>query len=199
MINDETTYIGMLLPKEKGIRYITIPENGQFEKNGKILKTFYRTEDRVIKLLAAGNRYHLENSPYPAYIKICSSSPQQENPNHKAGFVPDKESFFLLGNWTYLYENGRWLLGYGGKIYEISRPGFSVFIPDKDSTPAPLDNKLSFAVIGETGNLEFNQGLTSGWDTWKSLPKKVNEKGETIYVFRGTELIKTIKPKKLEL
>ena len=89
-------------------------------------------------------------------------------------------------------------LGYEGKIYEISNPEFSVFVPDKDHTPSPLDKGLSFAVIGETGKLEFTPEIVNGWDTWKSLPKRVSEKGKTVYVFRKTQLIKVIKPKKLE-
>ena len=62
----------------------------------------------------------------------------------------------------------------------------------------PLDKGLSFAVIGETGKLEFTPEIVNGWDTWKSLPKRVSEKGKTVYVFRKTQLIKVIKPKKLE-
>ena len=53
-------------------------------------------------------------------------------------------------------------------------------------------------VIGETGKLEFTPEIVNGWDTWKSLPKRVSEKGKTVYVFRKTQLIKVIKPKKLE-
>lgn len=53
MTNDENTYIGMSLPE--GIRYITVFEKGDFENCGRILRTFYRTEDRVRKLLALGN------------------------------------------------------------------------------------------------------------------------------------------------
>ena len=103
-----------------------------------------------------------------------------------------------MADGTYLYENGRWFLGYGGKIYGISNPEFSVFVPDKDNTPSPLDNGLSFAVISETGKLEFTPEIVNGWDTWKSLPKRVSEKWKTVYVFRKTQLIKVIKPKKLE-
>ena len=47
MTNDENTYIGMSLPE--GIRYITVFEKGDFENCGRILRTFYRTEDRVRK------------------------------------------------------------------------------------------------------------------------------------------------------
>lgn len=57
MTNDENTYIGMSLPE--GIRYITVFEKGDFENCGRILRTFYRTEDRVRKLLALGNLLHL--------------------------------------------------------------------------------------------------------------------------------------------
>lgn len=45
MTNDENTYIGMSLPE--GIRYITVFEKGEFENCGRMLRTFYRTEDRV--------------------------------------------------------------------------------------------------------------------------------------------------------
>ena len=170
MTNDENTYIGMSLPE--GIRYITVFEKGDFENCGRILRTFYRTEDRVRKLLALGNLLHLGGS--------LSSN---EN----------KTSCWPLNN-----GNPRWFLGYEGKIYEISNPEFSVFVPDKDHTPSPLDKGLSFAVIGETGKLEFTPEIVNGWDTWKSLPKRVSEKGKTVYVFRKTQLIKVIKPKKLE-
>lgn len=60
MTNDENTYIGMSLPE--GIRYITVFEKGDFENCGRILRTFYRTEDRVRKLLALGNLLHLGGS-----------------------------------------------------------------------------------------------------------------------------------------
>ena len=75
---------------------------------------------------------------------------------------------------------------------------FQLVSTDKDHTPSPLDKGLSFAVIGETGKLEFTPEIVNGWDTWKSLPKRVSEKGKTVYVFRKTQLIKVIKPKKLE-
>ena len=60
MTNDENTYIGMSLPE--GIRYITVFEKGDFENCGRILRTFYHTEDRVRKLLALGNLLHLGGS-----------------------------------------------------------------------------------------------------------------------------------------
>ena len=196
MTNGESTYIGMSLPE--GIRYITVFEKGDFENCGRILRTFYSTEDRVKKLLALGNRFHLEGSLSSNENKKSCWPLNNENPIHEAKEISGKEKFFLLGDWTYLYENGRWLLGYGGKIYEISHPEFSVFVPDKDHTPSPLDKGLSFAVIGETGKLEFTPEIVNGWDTWKSLPKRVSEKGKPVYVFRKTQLIKVIKPKKLE-
>lgn len=52
MTNDENTYIGMSLPE--GIRYITVFEKGNFENCGRILRTFYRTEDRVKKTARFG-------------------------------------------------------------------------------------------------------------------------------------------------
>lgn len=194
MTNDENTYIGMSLPE--GIRYITIFKKGDFENCGRILRTFYRTEDRVRKLLALGNLLHLGGSLTSNENKTSCWPLNNGNPIHEAKEISGKEKFFLLGDWTYLYENGRWFLGYEGKIYEISNPEFSVFVPDKDHTPSTLDKGLSFAVIGETGKLEFNPEIVNGWDTWKSLPKRVSEKGKTVYVFRKTQLIKVIKPKK---
>ena len=162
----------MSLPE--GIRYITIFEKGDFENCGRILRTFYRTEDRVRKLLALGNLLHLGGSLTSNENKTSCWPLNNGNPIHEAKEISGKEKFFLLGDWTYLYENGRWFLGYEGKIYEISN------------------------VIGETGKLEFNPEIVNGWDTWKSLPKRVSEKGKTVYVFRKTQLIKVIKPKKLE-
>ena len=145
-----------------------------------------------------GNLLHLGGSLSSNENKTSCWPLNNGNPIHEAKEISGKEKFFLLGDWTYLYESGRWFLGYGGKIYEISNPEFSVFIPDKDHTPTPLDNGLSFAVIGETGKLEFTPGMVTGWDTWKSLSQRVNEKGKPVYVFRKTQLIKVIKPKKQE-
>ena len=193
MTNDENTYIGMSLPE--GIRYITVFEKGDFENCGRILRTFYRTEDRVRKLLTLGNLLHLGGSLSSNENKTSCWPLNNGNPIHEAKEISGKEKFFLLGDWTYLYENGRWFLGYEGKIYEINNPEFSVFVPDKDHTPSPLDKGLSFAVIGETGKLEFTPEIVNGWDTWKSLPKRVSEKGKTVYVFRKTQLIKVIKRK----
>ena len=184
MTNDENTYIGISLPE--GIRYITVFEKGDFENCGRILRTFYRTENRVRKLLALGNLLHLGGSLSSNENKTSCWHLNNGNPIHEAKEISGKEKFFLLGDWTYLYENGRWFLGYEGKIY------------DKDHTPSPLDNGLSFAVIGETGKLEFTPEIINGWDTWKSLHKRVSERGKTVYVFRKTQLIKVIKPKKLE-
>lgn len=56
MTNDENTYRNV--PAE-GIRYITVFEKGDFENCGRILRTFYRTEDKLRKLLALGNLLHL--------------------------------------------------------------------------------------------------------------------------------------------
>lgn len=150
------------------------------------------------KLLALGNLLHLGGSLSSNENKTSCWPLNNGNPIHEAKEISGKEKFFLLGDWTYLYENGRWFLGYEGKIYEISNPEFSVFVPDKDHTPSPLDKGLSFAVIGETGKLEFTPEIVNGWDTWKRLPKRVSEKGKTVYIFRKTQLIKVIKPKKLE-
>ena len=62
-------------------------------------------------------------------------------PFHEAKEISGKEKFFLLGAWTYLYENGRWFLGYEGKIYEISNPEFSVFVPRQRTIRLPLWTK----------------------------------------------------------
>ena len=53
-------------------------------------------------------------------------------------------------------------------------------------------------LMGQIMGVIFNPEIVNGWDTWKSLPKRVSEKGKTVYVFRKTQLIKVIKPKKLE-
>ena len=150
------------------------------------------------KLLALGNLLHLGGGLSSNENKTSCWPLNNGNPIHKAKEISGKEKFFLLGDWTYLYENGRWFLGYEGKIYEISNPEFSVFVTDKDHTPSPLDKGLYFAVIDETGKLEFTPEIVNGWDTWKSLPQRVSEKGKTVYVFRKTQLIKVIKPKKLK-
>ncbi len=76
------------------------------------------------------------------------------------------------------------------KIYEISNPEFSVFVPDKDHTPSPLDKGLSFAVIGETGKLEFTRKLSTDGIPGKAFPKE-SVKRKTVYVFRKTQLIKS--------
>ena len=113
MTNDENTYIGMSLPE--GIRYITVFEKGDFENCGRILRTFYRTEDRVRKLLALGNLLHLGGSLSSNENKTSCWPLNNGNPIHEAKEISGKEKFFLLGDWTYLYENGRWFLGYEGK------------------------------------------------------------------------------------
>ena len=110
MTNDENTYIGMSLPE--GIRYITVFEKGDFENCGRILRTFYRTEDRVRKLLALGNLLHLGGSLSSNENKTNCWPLNNGNPIHEAKEISGKEKFFLLGDWTYLYENGRWFLGY---------------------------------------------------------------------------------------
>jgi hypothetical protein len=106
MTNDENTYIGMSLPE--GIRYITVFERGDFENCGRILRTFYRTEDRVRKLLALGNLLHLGGSLSSNENKTSCWPLNNGNPIHEAKEISGKEKFFLLGDWTYLYENGRW-------------------------------------------------------------------------------------------
>ena len=115
MTNDENTYIGISLPE--GIRYITVFEKGDFENCGRILRTFYRTENRVRKLLALGNLLHLGGSLSSNENKTSCWHLNNGNPIHEAKEISGKEKFFLLGDWTYLYENGRWFLGYEGKIY----------------------------------------------------------------------------------
>ena len=183
MTNDENTYIGMSLPE--GIRYITVFEKGDFENCGRILRTFYRTEDRVRKLLALGNLLHLGGSLSSNENKTNCWPLNNGNPIHEAKEISGKEKFFLLGDWTYLYENGRWFLGYEGKIYEISNPEFSVFVPDKDHTPSPLDKGLSFAVIGETGKLEFTPEIVNGWDTLTSECPCRKEYGTSPFLKKG--------------
>lgn len=108
MTNDENTYIGMSLPE--GIRYITVFEKGDFENCGRILRTFYRTEDRVRKLLALGNLLHLGGSLSSNENKTSCWPLNNGNPIHEAKEISGKEKFFLLGDWTYLYEmaDGFW-------------------------------------------------------------------------------------------
>lgn len=110
MTNDENTYIGMSLPE--GIRYITVFEKGDFENCGRILRTFYRTEDRVRKLLALGNLLHLGGSLSSNENKTSCWPLNNGNPIHEAKEISGKEKFFLLGDWTYLYENadGFWAM-----------------------------------------------------------------------------------------
>lgn len=110
MTNDENTYIGMSLPE--GIRYITVFEKGDFENCGRILRTFYRTEDRVRKLLALGNLLHLGGSLSSNENKTSCWPLNNGNPIHEAKEISGKEKFFLLGDWTYLYEmaDGFWAM-----------------------------------------------------------------------------------------
>lgn len=110
MTNDENTYIGMSLPE--GIRYITVFEKGDFENCGRILRTFYHTEDRVRKLLALGNLLHLGGSLSSNENKTSCWPLNNGNPIHEAKEISGKEKFFLLGDWTYLYEmaDGFWAM-----------------------------------------------------------------------------------------
>lgn len=110
MTNDENTYIGMSLPE--GIRYITVFEKGDFENCGRLLRTFYRTEDRVRKLLALGNLLHLGGSLSSNENKTSCWPLNNGNPIHEAKEISGKEKFFLLGDWTYLYEmaDGFWAM-----------------------------------------------------------------------------------------
>lgn len=110
MTNDENTYIGMSLPE--GIRYITVFEKGDFENCGRILRTFYRTEDRVRKLLALGNLLHLGDNLSSNENKTSCWPLNNGNPIHEAKEISGKEKFFLLGDWTYLYEmaDGFWAM-----------------------------------------------------------------------------------------
>ena len=156
MTNDENTYIGMSLPE--GIRYITVFEKGDFENCGRILRTFYRTEDRVRKLLALGNLLHLGGSLSSNENKTSCWPLNNGNPIHEAKEISGKEKFFLLGDWTYLYENGRWFLGYEGKIYEISNPEFSVFVPDKDHTPFPSGQRTFLCRNRRNGKTGIHSG-----------------------------------------
>lgn len=196
---NKKTYIGLSQPD--GIRYITVMRGGDFENNGMILKNFYCKESRIRQLLKLGDLFRLGGSPYnPA-------SPEDERndtvhcislgngPEYKTG---DKETFFLLGEWTYLYENGKWLLGYGGNIYDISRTDFSVFIPENNRILPVFDDRIRFATIDSRGTLELLCGFASRWDTWATLQDKVDDKGQTIYVFKETELIRIVKPKNIK-
>ena len=94
----------MDLERERGI---TVFEKGDFENCGRILRTFYRTEDRVRKLLALGNLLHLGGSLSSNENKTSCWPLNNGNPIHEAKEISGKEKFFLLGDWTYLYENGR--------------------------------------------------------------------------------------------
>ena len=106
MTNDENTYIGMSLPE--GIRYITVFEKGDFENCGRILRTFYRTEDRVRKLLALGNLLHLGGSLSSNENKTSCWPLNNGNPIHEAKEISGKEKFFLLGDWTpYTFPSGQ--------------------------------------------------------------------------------------------
>ena len=87
------------------------------------------------------------------------------------------------------------MLGHGGNIYDISRASFSVFIPENNRIPPVFDDRIRFATIDNRGKLEFLNGFVNGWDTWKTLQDRVDAKGQTVYVFRETELIRIITPK----
>ena len=90
MTNDENTYIGMSLPE--GIRYITVFEKGDFENCGRILRTFYRTEDRVRKLLALGNLLHLGGSLSSNENKTSCWPLNNGNPIHEAKEISMKSA-----------------------------------------------------------------------------------------------------------
>lgn len=193
---NETTYIGLSQPD--GIRYITVMKGGDFDNNGMILKNFYCKESRIRQLLKLGDLFRLGSSPYnPAGPENERNDTVHCMPlgNGQAHEIKDKETFFLLGEWTYLYENGKWMLGHGGNIYDISRASFSVFIPENNRIPPVFDDRIRFATIDNRGKLEFLNGFVNGWDTWKTLQDRVDAKGQTVYVFRETELIRIITPK----
>jgi len=194
---NEMTYIGLSRPD--GIRYITVMNGDNFEENGRILKNFYRKENRVERLLELGDLLSLGSSPYNPSDDRSRPDTLHCQPlgNGKAHTVKDKESFFLLGEWTYLYENGKWQLGHGGNIHDISRTDFSIFVPDKNRIPPAVDNRIKFFFINSQGALEFMTDFTGSWDTWETLQDKVNAKGMAVYVFRETELIKILEPKNI--
>lgn len=200
-------YIGMMQP-DGSVRYITANMDGTFEETGLKLKNFYTTEKRVDDLLGLGRLLALGSTPYalwqpdaPQYDSVhCNSLIRDHGCGNKENMPQHetcKESFFLLDQWTYLFENGKWKLGYEGHVYTISEPEFMRFKPKKKHN-TPLPDKLVFYAVNDNGTLERLYNHKENWDTWQNLQKKVGEGDKTVYVFRNEKLIKRITPKNIQ-
>lgn len=203
-------YVGLAL-SDGSVSYITVQQDGMFEITGMKLKNFYKSEEQVTALLALGNLRTLGSTPHGQWIPESSSYDKV----HCCAFIRDlgykpkmcaaqktqsPESFFLLDGWSYLFENGKWILGYQGSLYTISQPGFMVLelgAGRQDAVPVPGDLKI-YRIDGN-GYPEQLHGFLNGWDTWKSMEqkavKKAEEEHENIYLFRKNRLIRIIHPK----
>lgn len=208
---NNNAYIGLAL-SDGSVSYIAVQYDGIFEMAGMKLKNFYKSEKRVKALFALGSLRTLGSTPYggwnpesPSYDKVhCCAFIRDlgcKPKTHTAQKVQSKEAFFLLGGWTYLFENGGWTLGYKGTLYPISNPNFMVFKEEKPAT-LPLPPDLRAYSINESGSPERLYGFTDGWDTWKSMERKAGEKAEerqkSVYLFRRNKLVKSIHPKTYE-
>ena len=207
---NNNAYIGLAL-SDGSVSYIAVQYDGIFEMTGMKLKNFYKSEKRVKALFALGSLRTLGSTPYggwnpesPSYDKVhCCAFIRDlgcKPKAHSSQKAQSKEAFFLLGGWTYLFENGGWTLGYKGTLYPISNPDFMALelgAGRQDAAPVPDDLKI-YRIDGN-GDPEQLHGFLNGWDTWKSMErkavKKAEEEHENIYLFRKNRLVRIIHPK----
>ena len=185
------------------VRSVYLHHDGYFSHAGRILRTFYRTENRIDALLALGNLSGLGPSPYGkdastpqaldklhcrAYIRDYGRNEKEE----KAEIFPGKELFFAGGEIAYLYDNGHWYHACGGRVTDITSP----LVTHLEEEFGPYPNLKDVEVSALKGGDYPLERTARNACTWQELDVLAAQEQKTLYVVRRKDnrLIKIVRP-----
>lgn len=184
-------YIGKILPDGQ-IQHINVDYNVYSYTTGICLKNFYKTEKRVDDLLALGNLYKLGPTPYGKYPndddKVHCDAYIRDNNNkpkgNRAETCPSKDSFFALGHYVFLYQDGCWFTKDADGIVNMSSPAYLYCTARKEKNGI---DELTVKTLDKDGlhNVTIQDDIKS----WSELEAKAKQEEKCFYVFRKNRLV----------
>jgi len=183
--------IGKLLP-DGHVRHIGVIYKTEVRDISFRLKNFYSREKRLDALLNLGNLYRLGSSPYGKYrhgtddTVNCFAAIRDYSENKKkneAGNSFNRDIFAETAEICFLYENGKWSILRGKRNDSIDSPeieGNEIYLP------------LNGLEIYRGSSLNKLERFMKVFHTWDEIKAFADENNETLHVFRGNRLVKTI-------
>ncbi len=181
------------------IRYISVEYVPEFNKLISILRTFYKTRERVEALIELGNLNYLGLSPYkksrgdsdPVNCEAKIRDKKLSPGKHGSCTAKDEKDFVKKSGHNtsgccFLYEDNGWYILVGGHKESIQTIDKSVL--EKGRLMEGLE------VLKYNSDSEYNRLSTEEFHSWNEVRQSADETGITYYIFRSGKLLAVIAP-----